>query len=269
MKALTRIPIFNYSTIATTLITDTKSLEIKLRSPYLTSESLFELESILAWSSAHPEVQSLSLTVYGDQFILGFDPLELKKMSEDKLQKMMFKTSTLIQSFFCLPQTVVMDLKKKTSGIGLEFALAADIRVCDPKAVFTFDHLKLGVTPACGLFSFLKPFINTNALRSLLLSSKEFGVNEFVLLSGPIETERSVTSIIKDIFLQAPVARMQAKRGLMNDVFNEELNQKIEVERNLFNGTLATGDFKQDESFMSSTAFKEKLTLKQSDSSLP
>jgi enoyl-CoA hydratase/carnithine racemase len=265
MKALTRIPIFNYSTIATTLITDTKSLEIKLRQPYLSSETLFELESILAWCSAHPEVQSLSLTVYGDDFILGFNPEELKNMSEEKLQKLMFKTSTIIQSFFCLPQTVVMDLKKKAFGIGLEFALAADIRVCDPKANFKLDHLKLGLSPACGLFSFLKPFININALRSLLLSSKEFNVSELILLSGPVETDRSVTSIVKEIFTQAPVARMQTKRGLMNDVFNEDLNQKIEVERNLFNGSLATGDFRQEETFMSSTAFKEKLSAQSTD----
>ena len=260
MKALTRIPIFNYSTIATTLITDSKSLEIKLRSPYLNSETLFELESILAWCSVHPEVQSLSLTVYGDDFILGFNPEELKNMSEEKIQKQMNKTSIIIQTFFCLPQTVIMDLKKKASGIGLEIALAADIRVCDPKATFKLDYLKLGFSPACGLFSFLKPFINVNALRTLLLSGKEFGVSELVLLSGPIETERSVTSIIKEIFTQAPVARMQVKRGLINDVFNEELKHKIEIEKELFNGTLATGDFRQNEQFMSPTQLKEKIS---------
>ena len=79
MKALTRIPIFSYNTIATTLVTDSKSLEIKFRKKFINLETLFELESILAWSASHPEVQSLYITVYGDHFIQGIDPEEFIK----------------------------------------------------------------------------------------------------------------------------------------------------------------------------------------------
>ena len=41
---------------------------------------------------------------------------------------------------------------------------------------------------------------------------------------------------------------------------NEELKHKIEIEKELFNGTLATGDFRQNEQFMSPTQLKEKIS---------
>lgn len=259
MKALTRIPIFSYNTIATTLLTDSKSLEIKFRKKFINLEALFEFESILAWCAAHPEVQSLYITVYGDHFIQGIDPEELKTLPEDKLKKILQKLSTISQSIFCLPQTVIMDLKTSARGIGLEFALAADIRMASVDAVFSFDHLTHGLTPTCGVFSFLAPYINQNTMRSLLLSGSEFNVTTMNMLGGYCDTTVVAGNLLKQIFAQAPVARMQAKRGILNDNFTHDIDLKIEVERKIFNATAATSDYTQTNTFMTHTEFKEKL----------
>lgn len=259
MKALTRIPIFSYNTIATTLVTDSKSLEIKFRKKFINLETLFELESILAWTASHPEVQSLYITVYGDHFIQGIDPEELKTMPEDKLKKILHKLSTISQSLFCLPQTIVMDLKNGTRGIGVELALAADIRLAKENAVFSFDHLAQGLTPACGIFSFLAPYLNQNVARSLILSGKEFNVSVMNTLGGWCDTDIDAQSLLKQIFAQAPVARMQAKRGLLGSNFTTDVNTKIEVEQQIFNASVRTGDYTQTQAFMSHSEFKEKL----------
>lgn len=260
MKALTRIPIFSYNTLATTLVTDSKSLEIKFRKKYINLESLFELESVLAWTAAHPEVQSLYITAYGDYFIQGIDPEELKTLPEEKLKKILNKLSTISQSLFCLPQTIVMDLKLGTKGIGLELALAADIRMCKPEAKFSFDHLTSGLTPTCGLFSYLRPYLNQNCMRSLLLSGREFDVATMNTLGGYCDTDFHATTLLRQIFAQAPVARMQAKRGILGDNFTEEVNPKIEIERAIFNAAVATLDYTQENPFMSHSEFKEKLS---------
>jgi enoyl-CoA hydratase/carnithine racemase len=260
MKALTRIPIFSYNTIATTLITDSKSLEIKFRNKYLSIESLFEFESIISWCATHSEVQTITITVYGDYFLQGIDPAELKEMSEDKLKKIINKVSTIAQSIYCLPQTVIMDLKKSAVGFGLELALAADIRVCDPKATFCFNQLNYGLIPSVGTFSFLYAYLNKNILRSLVLSSREFGVETMNLLGGYCEITSSATELIKHIFTQAPIARMQAKRGFVGEVFNQSLTEKIEVEKGLFNVTVATEDYKIKEPFIGLKEFKEKMS---------
>ncbi len=259
MKALTRIPIFSYNTIATTLVTDSKSLEIKFRKKFINLEALFELETILSWCASHPEVQTLYITAYGDYFIQGIDPEELKTLPEEKLKKILNKLSTIGQSIFCLPQTVIMDLKMGTKGIGLELALAADIRLAKDNAVFSFDHLATGLTPACGVFSFLAPYLNQNVLRSLLLTGKEFGVETMNTLGGWCDTDLEPTVLLRQIFSQAPVARMQAKRGLLGMNFTEAVDPKIEVEKKIFNAAVATLDYTKNNPFMSHTEFKEKL----------
>jgi enoyl-CoA hydratase len=258
MKALTRIPIFGHSTIATTLITDTKSLEIKFRNNYFSAESLFEFESILAWSATHHEVQSLFITCYGDTFIQGFDPQELKNLEEEKIKKLFFKMSTITQSLMCLPQTIVIDVRKGTRGVGLELALAADIRLAAKDAVYCMDYLSKGLTPVCGLFSFLKPYLNQNVLRSLLLSGKEFNNESLNALGGWCETDSNQKAITAAIFAQAPVARMQTKRGLLGETFNSG-SAKTEEEKQLFRSVTLTKDYTKDEDFMSSHAYKEIL----------
>ena len=257
MKALTRVPIFSYNSFASTLLIPTKSLEIKFRKTYLNSEALFELESILAWAATHTEVQSLFITSYGDDFIQGFNPAELKELSEDKLKKQFQKISTIVQSLLCLPQTVVVDMKKGTRGVGLELSLAADIRIASSEAVFCFDHLKTGLTPTCGAFSFLRSFLNQNVLRSLLLSGLEFKKESFLALGGWCEFDRDACAILTNIFQQAPIARMQAKRGLYG--IKQNINEdEIEIEKQIFNATVKSKDYTKESEFMSPSEFKEQ-----------
>lgn len=258
MKALTRVPIFSYSTIATTLLIPTKSLEIKFRKTFLTSETLFELESILAWSAAHSEIQSLYFTSFGADFIQGFDPEEIKGLSEEKVKSLFTKVSTIAQSLLCLPQTVVVDMKQGTRGVGLELSLAADIRIAKSDAVFCFNHLSQGLTPTCGMFSFLKSYLNQNVLRSLLLSGVDFGKDSLLALGGWCEFDKDACSILSNIFAQAPVARMQAKRGLYGS--HQAVHQEdLDVEKKLFNAVVHSKDYTKQSDFMNPSEFKEKF----------
>ncbi len=259
MKALTRVPIFNYSTLSTTLLIPTKSLEIKFRNKFLTAETLFELESILAWSATHNEVQSLLLTSFGDEFIQGFDPEEIKKLAPEKLKKQFQKISTIAESFLCLPQTIVVDLKKGTRGVGLELSLAADIRVAEANATFCFDQLYQGLTPTCGIFSFLRNYLNQNVLRSLLMSGVVFNKESLIALGGWCEFESKSEVILENIFKQAPIARMQAKRGLYG--IKQSVDQEeSEIEKKLFNAVLVSEDYKKDSNFMTINEFKENTS---------
>lgn len=257
MKALSRVPIFSYKSIATTLLIPTKSLEIKFRKTFLDAETLFELESILAWAWTHTEVQSLFITSFGDEFTQGFDPLELKELSVDQVKKQFQKINTIAQSLMCLPQTVVVDMKRGSRGVGLELSLAADIRIASSLAIFCFDHLSLGLTPACGVFSFLKSFLNQNVLRSLLLSGAEFNKESFLALGGWCEFDQDANTILSNIFAQAPIARMQAKRGLYG--IKENINQEeMEIEKQIFNATVQSKDYTKQSDFMSAAQLREK-----------
>ena len=63
---------------------------------------------------------------------------------------------------------------------------------------------------------------------------------------------------MKQIFAQAPVARMQAKRGILGDNFTQNIGPKIDIERKIFNAAAATSDYTQNNPFMSHSEFKEK-----------
>jgi enoyl-CoA hydratase/carnithine racemase len=258
MKTLTRIPIFNYNTIATTLLLKSKSLEIKFRKKFLTSETIFELESILAWTAAHTEVQSLLITSVGDDFIQGFESEELKKLTPTKLKKLFNKLHTIAESFHCLPQTIVVDVKKGTRGVGLELALAADIRVCEANASFCFNQLSMGITPSCGIFSFQKNNLNQNVLRSLILSGVEFSKEGLVALGGWCENSSSIDNILLNIFNQAPIARVQAKKALYG-LKDSKSNEELKVEKKIFNSVIESQDYTRESEFMSLNEYKKSF----------
>lgn len=258
MKTLTRVPIFNYSTIATTLLLSSKSLEIKFRKKFLTAETIFELESILAWTASHTEVQSLLITSVGDEFIQGFEIDELKKLTPTKLKKLYQKLHTIAESFQCLPQTVVVDLKNGTKGVGLELALAADIRICSNDAVFCFNQLSMGITPSCGLFSFQRNNLNQNVLRSLLLSGIEFNKESLIALGGWCEVNSNTDSILMNIFKQAPIARIQAKKALYG-LKDSKNNEELKNEKKIFNSVIESRDYTRDENFMTLNEYKSSF----------
>ena len=147
-------------------------------------------------------------------------------------------------------------MKKGTRGVGLELSLAADLRIANSDATFCFDHLSLGLTPTCGIFSFLKTFLNQNVLRSLLLSGLEFKKESFLALGGWCEFDKDACAILTNIFTQAPIARMQAKRGLYG--IKQNVNKdEMEVEKQIFNATVQSKDYSKQSDFMSAAEYKE------------
>ena len=152
-------------------------------------------------------------------------------------------------------------MKKGTRGVGIELALAADIRIAKSDAVFCFDHLTAGLTPTCGIFSFLRSYLNQNVLRSLLLSGVEFHKESFLALGGWCDFDKDACAILKNIFNQAPIARIQAKLGLYG-IHQVADSEEMEIEKKLFNTVVHSKDYTKESGFMSATEFKEKTQVK-------
>jgi enoyl-CoA hydratase/carnithine racemase len=142
-------------------------------------------------------------------------------------------------------------LKNGASSAGLEFALAADIRISNTTAKYQFNYLSQGLVPSAGLFSFLRRFLNQNILRSLLLTGKEFNNNELNSLGGAVEIDASVDELLFNISKQSPISRIQTKLGLQD-------NQK-DIQEKILNSVLFTEDYKQENNFMNTSTYKEKL----------
>ena len=82
--------LFNYNTLKVRLEKTTRTLFITLNNDLnensLTMESLFELESILAWCTTRVEIHSIFLQSSTDFFSRGYNQKLLKKLTIEKLQ---------------------------------------------------------------------------------------------------------------------------------------------------------------------------------------
>lgn len=244
---------FNYNTLEVTLQKETRSIKVALNRPQagnaLNVEMIFELESLFGWLTSHLEVNAVVLTGVGDTFCSGFDQEELKIMSDEKIQKYITRFQKIIVGMMSLPQTIICDLKDGATGMGVELALGADIRLARSTAQVTFSALKEGWVPCCGGVSLLGQVVGPAIARHWTLTSAKVGsqtLNARGFIGDTYSTsEDALTPLLKTICAQAPVARIQAKRSFLEAVM-PEASRGLEFETIFAFSAMQTEDWKKD-----------------------
>jgi enoyl-CoA hydratase/carnithine racemase len=253
-----KVRIFSYNTFTSALLLETKGLEILFHDDFISSEMLFELESIMAWCTSHTEVKSVLFHCKDNKFLQGFNFSDFKNFDAEKIVKMYSKLRVINQALLCLPQTIIVDLKDGAKNEGLSIAMAADIRVSNTEAVFQFNHGENGLLDASGTFSFIKASLNQSFLRSLTLSGMEFSITELNQLGVHTFANKTAQEILVQINLQSSVARAQMKCAMLGlDEINHNENQFVEK---LLNSLLLTNDYKKESDFINLRELKEKLS---------
>jgi enoyl-CoA hydratase/carnithine racemase len=244
---------FNYNTLEVTLQKDTRSIKVALNRPEtnnaLNVEMIFELESLFGWLTSHLEVNAVVLTGIGETFCSGFDSQELKKMSDEKLQKYIVRFQKIVTGMMSLPQTIICDLKDGARGMGIELALGADIRLARSTAVISFDSLKEGWVPCCGGVGLLGQTVGPSTARHWTMTSAKVG-SQTLAAKGFIgdtysTSEDALSPLLKNIAAQAPVARIQAKRSFLEAVM-PETSRGFEFETIFAFAAMQTEDWKKD-----------------------
>lgn len=271
-KAKEGIMNFNYNTLNVDLQPKTRSLSISFNRPeknnQMNLEMLFELESLFGWLTAHLEVNAVVIKGTNDHFCSGFDEDELKIMSEEKLQKYLVRFQRLISGMLALPQTIICDLGKNASGMGLELSLGADIRIAHDEAQLQFNALNKGWVPCSGGVGLLGLLIGHSTARQWTLSSKSVSFcearNKGFISEGHGDTADVLENILNSISKQSPVARIQTKRSLLEAIM-PELTRIFEFESIFSFASMKTNDWKKDplnnpeESFMSARELAGQL----------
>lgn len=264
---------FNYNTLKVDLHPKTRSLSITFNRPenenQMNLEMLFELESLFGWLTAHLEVNAVVLKGSNGVFCNGFDDAELKIMSEEKLQKYLIRFQKIISGMLALPQTIIADLGTKASGMGLELALGADIRIAAEDLIINFNSLDKGWVPCSGGVGLLGLLVGHSTARQWTLTSKNVS-HEEALIKGLITNsyatveESTLEDILNAIAKQSPVARIQTKRSLLEAIM-PELSRIFEFESIFSFASMKTNDWKKDpvnnpeESFMSARELSGQL----------
>lgn len=226
--------LFNYNTISVELLKKTRTLKITIKNSnelnFINLELLFELESILAWSTSRVEIHSILIRSESGALSQGINFNSLKEMNEKMLEKITSKLQKITHALFHLPQTIVVDLGKGACNLGVELAIGADIRISSNNTTIVFDHTCHGLVPCSGGMGVLSTVVGNTFARNWILSARPVPMNQ-LLQSGFIyetysnmERNQKVEALLEDIHKQSGVQRIQAKLGLFEDV-------KIDIEQ--------------------------------------
>ena len=246
--------LFNYSTINVSLHKGTRTLTItfKPEAQHVNLETLFELESILAWASNRVEIRSILINSASEFFSEGIDKNRLISMSAEKLQKMSEKLQKIVHAMYHLPQTIVMDLGAGCFDIASELALGADIRVSSDKTLVAFNHNRVGLTPSSGGIGFLCTIVGQAMARNWTLTGNEISSDQlknsgFIMEQYGDEEAREelVSNLLQSIYLSAPVQRMQTKLGLFEHA-RLELERATKYERSVGKAAMTSEDWKEE-----------------------
>ena len=246
--------LFNYSTLNVTLAKSTRTLNIQFKksAKNINLETLFELESILAWAGARVEIRSIFLSSQNDFFSEGINKEKLAGMSANKLAKISQKLQTIVHAMYHLPQTIVIDMGMGCFDIASELALGADIRVCSKGAMIAFNHNRVGLIPSSGGIGFLSVIVGQAMARNWTLTGREIS-NSQLLMSGFISEQYDSTTrndcveaILGSIHSCAPVQRIQTKLGLLESA-RHEFERAKKFERSVSEAAMTSEDWKETE----------------------
>jgi len=245
---------FDYKHIQIDFNFDTKSIKAAILPEFLTNDLLSELENFFNWLASKKEVHSVLLSSHNDFFSKGINPKELKAMEPEDLQLYSSKVYKLSLAMLYLPQCFIIDAKKGASNFAIELMAGADLRVAASNAKFHLNHLGLGLLPASGGMSIL-----ASDLPSAFFKALSSGFNKDVkslisigwLASSYTQKDhsKSIQSVLKEIYSQSPVERVQLKSFLNQDriVQIKDLRQK---EVRYFKACLITQDWQDSKSSM-------------------
>ena len=155
-------------------------------------ETYEAFERLLPEIAEDSEVGALMLTGAGGAFCAGGDvkgmnarnsgaapsPADLESNIDD-LRTRQRIVSAALQSF---PKVTVTAIDGAAAGAGLSIALACDLRVASPRAVFTTAFAKVGFSGDFGGSWFLTQLVGSAKARELYLTADRFGADKALSL---------------------------------------------------------------------------------------
>jgi len=142
----------------------------------VTAESSAALRAAVDSAEADPGVHAVILTGAGKAFCAGADLTALGEATEEGLR-------VIYDGFLAVAQCTLPTIAAVNGpavGAGLNLALAADVRIAGPSAIFDPRFQKLGIHPGGGATWMLQRAIGPQAARAALLFGMRFDAHAAV-----------------------------------------------------------------------------------------
>ncbi len=213
----------------------------------LNSETLSELDALLAEIERDKELYVVIVTGEGKAFVAGADIAEManKTLAEAKL------FAELGQRVFVrlqqLEAVTIAALNGFTLGGGLEVAMSCDIRIAGERAKLGQPEVSLGITPGFAGTQRLPRLVGPAKAKELIFTGKTIDADTALRIGLVNEVAADALAAAQqmaaDICKQAPIAVKYAKQAIDKGLESSfQAGQSIEAQ--LFGMCFATADQK-------------------------
>ena len=201
--------------------------------------------------SEEKEVRAVVIRGQGRGFCSGRDLKESLHHSDEEAREYLKEALAAVLSVFSLPMPTIAALHGCSLGLGLEIALACDIRVASGDCKFGFPETKLGMFPGAG-GSFLLPLVLGSPSKSLelILTGDQFlaekalniGLVSTVSVDAAIEALTFANKIASNGPLGVRAAKRVIQKGIRDD-FESSGSMKMAIEERL--ALTKTSDYRE------------------------
>jgi 2-oxoglutaroyl-CoA hydrolase len=156
------------------------------------------------------------------------------------------------------PKPVVAKLHGFTFGVGLELALACDLRLAAEDTLLGFPEITLGMIPGSGGTQRLAHLIGLSRAKDVVMRARRISAAEALawgLVSEVVpldELDARAEAVARELASKPPLALRMAKR-ILNHAYDAPLHVGMELEGLAYGLLRSTGDFAEGVS-----AFVEK-----------
>jgi enoyl-CoA hydratase len=185
----------------------------------LNSERLRALFMRIQEASLNPDVRAIILTGAGDRaFVAGADIREMVSLDLDGGRAFGELGHAVASALEDAPQPVIAAVNGYAFGGGCELALACDIRLASPNAVFAQPEVSLGIPPGWGGSQRLPRIVGTGLASELIYTGRRVNADEALRIglvnavhpAGDLIAE--ALSMAKQVAANSPVSVQAAKR---------------------------------------------------------
>lgn len=149
----------------------------EIRNP-LSLEVLEELSRILDNAAKQKETQNIIFTGTGDIFASGANLKEIAKITPETAREFARRGQALMNQIAALPQKTIAAINGHCYGGALDLALACDIRIASPNAVFCHPGVGLGIITGWGGTQRLPRLIGEAAALDMFLTARRVNAEE-------------------------------------------------------------------------------------------
>jgi enoyl-CoA hydratase len=207
---------------------------------------LAELFAAIGAVNRLPGVRALVLTGSGKSFVAGADIAEMQSMSVAQASDFSALGQAVFSALEALPVPVIAAVNGFALGGGCELAMACDIVLAGPKALFGQPEVKLGVIPGFGGTQRLTRLVGVQRAKEICYTGRNFGADEAVAMG--LALSQSQDDVVEDavalanqIASNGPYAVGLVKRAV-NESEGAPPSSGYAQERNLFGMCFGSDD---------------------------